>query len=149
MNTFEPEDESLYEIVPMSMNKYQSLGSNKDNDCSNVKKFNNKDNFQSKREPYDNFESKGESYPRKQFKDNFKKYTNEKDFLRKLDEEADESFKNSKRESDFTSKNFVQTQKIASIKKEGDIKDQFFKKSFELQKHQQEFIETESNEIRS
>jgi len=113
VNTFEPEDESLYEIVPMSLYKYQPLDSHKDNDCSNSKNFNNMEVFKSKREPhqresYQRERHQREPYHRKQFKENFKKqYTNEKDFLRKLDEEADESFKNSRRESDFTSKNVI------------------------------------------
>lgn len=159
----------------MSLYKYEPLESHKDNDCSDTKRFNDKEIFQSKKEhykresyeraPYQRESKHRESYQRqsyqrepyqresinrKQFKDNYKKqYTNEKDFLRKLDEEADESFKNSRRESDFTSKNAIHPQKSHSTKKEEELKDQLLKKSFELQKHQQVFIETESNEIRS
>ena len=40
VNTFEPEDESLYEIVPMSEYKHQPLDSDKDNDYT--KNFNKK-----------------------------------------------------------------------------------------------------------
>ena len=45
VKTFEPEDESLYEIVPMSLYKYEPLESHKDNDCSDTKRFNDKEIF--------------------------------------------------------------------------------------------------------
>lgn len=73
LNTFEPEDESLYEIVPMSSYKYQPLDSHKDNDCSNTKYFNNKEIFKSKRESFQCEPHQREPYHRKHYKDNYKK----------------------------------------------------------------------------